>query len=359
MCLTSFFDKIKNKFVRSHETDEQQDSEACVKQGDTAQWENSSDFDVLALKHIGFSHLENKRPCQDNVLSSKKEKYILLSLSDGHGGSNYIRSDRGSALACKAAEEALCEFAEGLSIQKLSSERQRNEALTMVCKNILHRWNEAVKADYQKESFQESELEEVSAHYKASYERGQKVEHAYGATLIAVLLTPEYFLAIRNGDGECIIFDDDGKFWTPIPWNEKCEASVVTSLCSDNAIDDFRWFFTNKLPAAVFLSSDGVDNSYPEQEELYDLYGSIIQEYQSCGLESVTRELEEFLPLLSEKGSQDDVSLAAIFHKHKIAELKETLDLRQESRNSQKEKEHQERLQKRLDAEQKVQKIEL
>ena len=38
------------------------------------------------------------------------------------------------------------------------------------------------------------------------YDRGERLEHIYGTTLIAGLLTESYLLLIQQGDGRCVVF---------------------------------------------------------------------------------------------------------------------------------------------------------
>jgi hypothetical protein len=71
--------------------------------------------------------------------------------------------------------------------------------------------------------------------YLDRYDRGEKLEHIYGTTLIAGLLTDKYLLLLQQGDGRCDVFDANGEVSQPIPWDDKCFANVTTSLCEDDA----------------------------------------------------------------------------------------------------------------------------
>lgn len=48
---------------------------------------------------IGASHIKKGTVCQDFSASVETEKYKLAVVSDGHGGADYFRSDRGSRFA--------------------------------------------------------------------------------------------------------------------------------------------------------------------------------------------------------------------------------------------------------------------
>ena len=51
---------------------------------------------------IGASHIKKGTVCQDFSASVETEKYKLAVVSDGHGGADYFRSDRGSRFAAEA-----------------------------------------------------------------------------------------------------------------------------------------------------------------------------------------------------------------------------------------------------------------
>ena len=99
-----------------------------------------------------------------------------------------------------------------------------------------------------------------------------------------LLVTDEYSFGLQIGDGKCVYIDADGKFSEPIPWDENCQLNVTTSICDSDAIDEFRYFVTENTPTAVFIGSDGIDDSYASDEELYALYRSILKIFIENGL---------------------------------------------------------------------------
>lgn len=104
----------------------------------------------------------------------------------------------------------------------------------------------------------------------------------------------------------------DGVICEPIPWDDDCQSNVTTSICDSEAIDEFRYFFTKTPPVATFMGSDGIDDSYASSQELHDLYSSILTIFAEHGIDIGRKEVSEFLPVLSQKGSGDDVSVAGI-----------------------------------------------
>lgn len=264
----------------------------------------------FSCTELGQSHILSKKPCQDYSSYFENSQMNIAVVSDGHGSSNFTRSDRGSKFACESAIAAAKEFVECIDEEQLKSSKSRNMVVEQLCKNILLRWNNAVNADYLSSPMTEEEVQNVSDKYRTSYLNGEKYEHAYGCTLIIIIFTRNYFLAIRNGDGQCVTVNTNALFEIPIPWNEKCEFNVTTSLCDNMAIEDFRYYYTEDLPVAAFVGSDGVDDSYTSVEELYNLYRALCIDAINDGVEVMKENIISFLPGLTQRGSTDDVSIA-------------------------------------------------
>ena len=98
--------------------------------------------------------------------------------------------------------------------------------------------------------------------------------------------------------------------------------NATTSICDSDASISFRHFFSKEIPVAIFIGSDGVDDSFQNDEQLYNLYKSILFSFGTDDFESAKKELEDYLPKLSKKGSGDDISIAAVLDMDKISESK-------------------------------------
>ena len=57
---------------------------------------------VFNKSSIGYSHINNKKPCQDYSASYKDNERVIITCCDGHGGAQYIRSQIGSKAASNA-----------------------------------------------------------------------------------------------------------------------------------------------------------------------------------------------------------------------------------------------------------------
>ena len=233
-------------------------------------------------------------------------------MADGHGSDNYIRTDRGSKFAVSAALTAIKAFVQEARENHLSTVPDSETELIQVSKNILARWYTQVENDVACEPFQPEELAKVSEKYKQRYASGQYNAKAYGTTLIAVCMTSEGWFGIHIGDGKCVELLENGTLCEPIPWDEDCEQNITTSICDSDAIEEFRYVIQKDFPAAIFIGSDGIDDSYSSEMELHELYRNIFIVFAEHSTEVGNNEVRDYLPKITRRGSGDDVSIAGI-----------------------------------------------
>lgn len=288
------------------------------------------------FRSIGASHIKKGTVCQDFSGSVETDTYKLAVISDGHGGEDYFRSDRGSRFAveafCKCVEDAFAvsspsdeeqsdgsflqnkakNFADALNACK--TDKQIEEQMRWFMRSIVTRWNILVEDDLSADPFKEEEMAEVSEKAKARYEKGEKVQSAYGATLIGVVVTDDFWFGVHIGDGKCVAFDMAGIDTEPIPWDEQCFLNVTTSICDANASSEMRYFFSRELPAAVFVGSDGIDDSFKNERHLHNFYRVVLSSFATETEEKATQGLADYLPNLSAQGSADDMSVGCIIN---------------------------------------------
>lgn len=248
---------------------------------------------TFALSQLGASHLLTDKPCQDASLSIETPEYAMAIVADGHGGEAYFRSDRGSKMALEAARDVLTLFLtspHNLSVFPTGNwQRQLASA-------ILTDWQQRIEADYQQEPF----------------DTDSRWQKAYGTTLIAVVRTPKYLLGLHIGDGRCVAIDAQGTAKQPIPWDKRCFLNRTTSMCDVNALNEFRFCILHKhLPKAVFVGTDGVEDCFADNHGLYNFYKLLLQNL-SADFRQAVYDLQNYLPQMSQKGSKDDISIAAI-----------------------------------------------
>lgn len=273
-------------------------------------------FKGFSHKARGASHIERNIVCQDAAVYYCDDKFGIAVVSDGHGSSSHFRSDIGSEIAVRETVGALKEFIEREKeyIKKIfpqthdESIKQKNryDALKQLESNIIYRWNEAVCCHFDENSITEDELA------RCNNKIPEKIERIYGATLIAAVMTKKYWFAFQIGDGACVTVIDKENAKIFIPDDDRLIFGVTTSLCDSNAIDNFRHYFGEERLSGIIVSSDGVVDSFKENKFL-NFNCSILNLFISEGNDSAMEEIETMLPVISGKGSKDDVSIAGVY----------------------------------------------
>ena len=271
-----------------------------------------TDYRAFGMTVIGASHIKSGTVCQDFSLSCELPDRRISVVCDGHGGADYFRSDRGSRFAAEAFTECMKDPDVISVLSAAATQKQQSGRIEQLIKSIIARWNELVERDIKEHSFGEDELSGVSGKARKRYETGQRLQSAYGTTLIGVILTENFWLGLQIGDGKCVAVSKDGEFTQPIPWDEQCFLNVTTSICDENAAKEFRFCFERTLPAAVFIGSDGIDDCFAGDERLHDFYRLTLRSFAQTNDQTAVLQLKDYLPTLSEKGSGDDMSVGII-----------------------------------------------
>lgn len=287
---------------------------------------------AFSATETGYNHTRINKVCEDASDFYDDEKIHICVVADGHGSDNYPRTEFGSKFAVDAAIKNVIEFVNTAEKSQVINDAENNfERMNQLAKSILRSWYESVEEDYNKKPFTEKELEKVSDKYKNRYLseniEERKVEKAYGCTLIIYVITDDYSFGMQIGDGKCVLIDENGQFLEPIPWDDDCQLNVTTSICDDDAIDEFRFYISDKMPTAVFIGSDGIDDSYANEEELYALYRSILKIFIEHGDEVGKSEIREYLPILTKRGSGDDVSMGLIINQKRAKSISSVFEM--------------------------------
>lgn len=298
---------------------------------------------VSSLKHTcqGESHKATSKPCQDFSQAESQSELAVAIVSDGHGGARYFRSDKGSEIAVRCAKKAIVQFVKEKSNTDLFKQRKLSQigvdyketddkayrALSWLVASIIRQWNNEILKDAQFRGLTEWELQHVEQKYLDEFTNSLnndegKLEKIYGCTLMAFVMTKDYWFAFQIGDGKMVFFNigdhgiEDNQY---IPWDEKCFLNKTTSICDSNAASEFRYAFCGDgtFPEAVFLGSDGIDDTYGDGDKLTDFYIRLYKEIATSGHTTVENTLKSDLPVISKIGSQDDMSIACIYWNNK------------------------------------------
>lgn len=276
--------------------------------------------------HIGKSHTQNGLACEDYSATYSDESVSIVVISDGHGDKNCFRSARGARYACEISVNLCRKFQSITNHIDDIAHYNFEELVASLESEIVEKWKNKVLSDAQSHPFMEEELSMASEQAQAIYRAGNRIEKAYGCTLIVAMVVANYWLALQIGDGKCVAAYHDGAFVEPIPVDENCLGNRSTSLCNSTAKELFRHYYSVIKPAAVFVSSDGIEESF-DTAGLYNCFYSVAYWLKVDGLEVAKQKLDDLLPQISEGGSGDDVSLATMVSLvDSIAKPRQTLD---------------------------------
>ena len=272
----------------------------------------------------GYSHRLLEKSCQDSSDACiKEEEYVIASVSDGHGGELYFRSEYGSKFAVETSINVIKDFLENKKIDFLEilnnhNNKQIEETIKNINAQIISNWREKVLTHYRNNeqlSIKECEiLNKINKKDSLIDPSDDFICTLYGATLIIAFMTKEFAIVSKIGDGECICLSGD-KIYSPISKDEKLEFGLTTSLCDKNALENFKHKYFSSIELqeinGFILTTDGIVDSYSE-EDLKKFSKKIMDEF--CKDEENTKEqLREWLQELTKQGSHDDMTIAGIF----------------------------------------------
>lgn len=305
------------------------------------------DYPPFALRVQGEKHKKNNLICQDFADKYSDENMSIVAVADGHGSDQYFRSDLGSHFAVEVALHSIKQF---IDVNPLCNadlvNKERKDKLEDLSRNIMQAWYEKVDEHEAANPLKsDPKLATIEEKYRTRYlnDGARKyIYHAYGTTLIAVAMTQDFWFGVHVGDGKCEVLFDDGTWDQPIPWDDRCFLNSTTSICDeasyrngfrfwfgfqneDKSFSDFRYGIDSQnkdqskniysRPVAIFIGSDGVDDTYPVHENekhLQNLYRNFVLSFAANGFDRTTGQIFEIAKKLADQGSQDDVSIAGI-----------------------------------------------
>lgn len=271
-----------------------------------------SDYRAYNFTSIGASHIKNEIVCQDSSVSIERDDCRIIAVCDGHGGADYFRSDRGSRFAAQAFADCMKDPDLLSALSYSVTQNQQDRRMEQFIKSVIVRWNMLVEQDLSDFPFTSEEMEKVSEKARIRYESGERLQSAYGTTLIGAVIADGFWFGIQIGDGKCVAVSENGEFSQPIPWDDKCFLNVTTSICDPVAASEFRYFFSRTLPVAIFAGSDGIDDCFAGDEKLNNFYRLVLKSFAESSEADACDALAEYLPKLSQDGSGDDMSVAML-----------------------------------------------
>lgn len=289
----------------------------------------------------GESHKATNKPCQDASCSLVEDDLCVAVVCDGHGGERYFRSDVGARFCTAITVQAVKDFVacidrsllkgKPFTQERAIAEKDDNDKLNATDKafrqlfaSIITAWNVEIEQYTDQHPLTEEERQKLAPKYVTEFEQRKDLEKFYGCTLMAYVQTKDYWFAFHLGDGKCVSFHKELTLWKePIPWDDRCFLNKTTSICDSDALNELRYCYQGdgKFPVAVFLGSDGMDDSFGPMENLVDFYMQVAKLLAADNQDAAHQEIEATLPELSRRGSQDDMSIAYIYDEASLSKV--------------------------------------
>ena len=288
----------------------------------------------------GESHKVTSKPCQDSSISETRSTYAMAIVSDGHGGARYFRSDVGSRIAIDCTKRAIDKFVKephikdifdktsllqfGIESEVTDPHDEIYSALSWLTSSIIAQWHKEIKEHATNTKLSEWELSHIEEQYLNEFrtkidDEDASFEKTYGCTLMAYVQTESFWFAFQIGDGKAVFFDTlekEIRVTQPIPWDDRCFLNKTTSICDSEASKEFRYCCCGDgtFPEAVFLGSDGIDDTYGDGDKLVEFYIRLYKEVVSTSQNKAEKVLKRDLPIISKIGSKDDMSIACVYN---------------------------------------------
>lgn len=310
-----------------------------------------SDWRIIGASMKGASHKRSDRPNQDAIKQFPElcdSLPLIVAVSDGHGSTKYFRSDKGAQFAVEAAIDTLRRFQENPAGFSTSSKLELQEQLG---KSLVNTWRSKVEADLQEEPFKIEELTfvEEKEGERARDKVVRKPVLAYGATILATMITESYIVYLQLGDGDILSVSEQGKTAKVIPDHELHFANETTSLCGSDPWVDCQ-FRIDKLspttapPALILLCTDGYRNSFSSEGEFFKVGPDLLEMLQADKAEEIKSKLPGWLEEATQIGSGDDITLGMLYRMNSFKQtiVPEPIAQEQEQQEQQETVDHQE-----------------
>lgn len=210
---------------------------------------------AYAKSNIGYSHIKDKKPCQDYSALYRDKERIIITCCDGHGGDAYIRSEYGSKIASYSIMNVFNSLNYSFFYRLSDSEIENQIKLNVLCE-----WNKMVEQHLTHKPIRKSEVIKLSEDSVDALKFNPA--KAYGTTLAGAMLIGKKLVVVSIGDTECL-YVSKGELMKVFNTDDDPVANVTYSMCQEDAFQYIRVKVLDfKNIDAVILCTDGLTSPY-------------------------------------------------------------------------------------------------
>lgn len=248
-------------------------------------------FSVFSKSVVGYKNIIKNKSSQDYLKFDYVNDGLICAVADGHSGDFFTYSHLGSKFACEVAIETLKKY-EGEDIGKIKTLLDNK----ILQREICNRWRILVEQDIKNR---------LPRAFRYNY-------FIYGTTLLVVMITKNYIIYLKLGDGD-IIIKQDNEFKKVLPSYNK---NIVDCLAEDKAYDKiiYKAVINEMNINSIIIYSDGFENSFVSYKSMLKNIDNTLIKYNKNIFSKMKLEknYDKELSDLSKSGSLDDISIVFV-----------------------------------------------
>jgi serine/threonine protein phosphatase PrpC len=255
---------------------------------------------------IGYSHIREKKCCQDFSACYHDEERTIITACDGHGGEIYVRSEYGSKFVSNAAIKVLKEL-EKSSFYKY----EKKDIGDKIRLKILCEWNAMVERHISDKGISRREVLHLDE--DKIFKLKLNPEKAYGTTLNAAMIFGSKLVCVSIGDGG-IFLVKKGEIFPALPEDEDAVANITYSMCQEDAYENIKVeIYDFNEYDGVIVCTDGLINPY---QSISNFKNNFVNPICLKLQQGKNDEIDEFITRVGQQiGIGDDVTLGIAMKK--------------------------------------------
>ena len=286
---------------------------------------NIPDYDITAVRVTGYRKKKEGLPCEDSYSFAYVKDSVILAVADGHGDPKCVYAASGARIAAAAAIRVLTSYVE--KMRRASPSRYFAKNRDAIGFEIALAFRHAALRHYAKchptalpaslETLDElietapfGEIGRIVGKEDEAHKKRRELAEwldamalCYGTTLRASVIGPDYVFSLAVGDGDTVALLQSGKTVWLLPKGESYDTSTYSMCYPTNRLVECMSFSLIQRRVnlrdqdcydlkGVVLSTDGLRNSFVDDELFADFIRSVLEEKDSRCERSLRRRLE-------------------------------------------------------------------